>query len=170
MRRLCLSLHRNLRVAVTCALILVTLVGFDCGCDRDAGSNPFSQDVYDLGRSNRLSLIFRRVRSLRSRTKDYNFECLLWRTNSLGRWRDKVLITRQAFQGGRSLDRWISRIGAFDPINGRAVIKVAEESPTARTNSTGGWVDTIYSWREWDLLNNREIRVVRVCKDPFEKY
>jgi len=25
-----------------------------------------------------------------------------------------------------------------------------------------------YSWREWDLLNNREARVLRVCQSSFE--
>jgi hypothetical protein len=126
--------------------------------------------VDDIGKSNRLSLVFRPVGLLPSGTKDYNFDSLVWRTKTGRRWRNKVLITREAFQAGRSLDRWVSRIGAFDPTNGRAVIKVAEESSTARTNSTGVWVDTLYSWREWDLPSNREIRVVRVCKDPFEEY
>jgi len=27
-----------------------------------------------------------------------------------------------------------------------------------------------YSWREWDVANNQEVRVIRVCKDPFESF
>jgi hypothetical protein len=42
------------------------------------------------------------------------------------------------------------------------VIRVAEE----HRNAYGARVEC--SWREWDLLNNRQVKVLRVCKSPFE--
>jgi hypothetical protein len=36
--------------------------------------------------------------------------------------------------------------------------------------SPGGFRRCIYSWREWDLLASCEVRVLRVCEEPFEEY
>jgi hypothetical protein len=27
-----------------------------------------------------------------------------------------------------------------------------------------------YSWREWDIATNREVRLLKVCADPFEPF
>jgi hypothetical protein len=63
----------------------------------------------------------------------------------------------------------VSDIQSVEGSNGVAVLKVAEASlPVASGGTTT--VNFVYSWREWDLVMNREVRTLRVCKDPFEKY
>jgi hypothetical protein len=46
------------------------------------------------------------------------------------------------------------------------IIKVAEGD--APTNAKS--VSYAYPWRKWNLLTNAEIRLIRVCTDPFERY
>ena len=79
---------------------------------------------------------------------------------------DRIVITAQDFQRGWDKRRWIADVHSLDATTGRAIIKVAEGNvPFAE-----GDVTYIYSWREWDLLKNNEVRRLRACDDPFEKY
>jgi hypothetical protein len=97
----------------------------------------------------------------------YDFHSLAWEVKEEKGWKRKVLISRRNFErdapGGR---RWVSEIHSIDPEKGRAIIMVAEEKPTDARGSTEG----SYSWREWDLNKNEEVRLIRVCKDPGEPY
>lgn len=101
--------------------------------------------------------------------QSFEFDSLVWRTNVLGAWRNRVVITEQAFQAGGPRDRWVSQLHSFDATNGTAIIKVAEES-LPRPFAGGVRVDVVYSWREWNILTNGEIRLIRICADPFEKF
>lgn len=138
---------------------------FLCGC----GGNVSKQVVSDALGSNRLVLIDRRVSSVSDVVhghQSYNFHSLVLQTNAGGKWTNRVVITKAAFQGSSARARWVSEIQGLDSTNGTAIIKVAEEeAPTASP-----MIRIIYSWREWSLLTNREVRLVRICADPFEKY
>jgi hypothetical protein len=96
----------------------------------------------------------------------YDFDSLIWRTQDGGVWKHRLIITQDDFERGSERQRWVSEIHSFDPGSGNAIIKVAEgDVPKAATT-----VHYIYSWREWNLLTNGEVRMIRVCADPGEKY
>ena len=76
------------------------------------------------------------------------------------------MITRQDFQRGSDRRRWIAGIHSFDPVSGHAIIKVAEGNVAFGESD----VTYMYSWRERDLLRNQEVRRLRACDAPFEKY
>src|SRR5262245_4884195 len=95
-----------------------------------------------------------------------DFYSLAWHSKAGHVWAGRVVITRQDFQRGCDRRRWVAGIHSIDAASGRAIIKVAE----GNVELADGDVVYIYSWREWDLLANREVRRLRVCDDPFEKY
>jgi hypothetical protein len=144
-------------IPLVCALL--------CGCS----SRVTQQEIADSTGSNRLARIDRQVRSLGDlfqNRQSYDFDSLAWRTNADGRWYDRLVISQAAFQGGSPRTRWVSEIHSLDAAKGTAIIKVAEGDVATGSAS----IRYIYSWREWSLLTNGEVRVVRVCADPFERY
>jgi hypothetical protein len=96
----------------------------------------------------------------------YDFDALIWRTQAAGGWKERLIISRDDFERGSERRRWVSEIHSFDPATGNAILKIAEGDVPESTGTT----HYAYSWREWNLLTNREVRLIRVCPDPFEKY
>ena len=62
--------------------------------------------------------------------------------------------------------RWVSRVQSFDPATGYGIIQIGEEGPP----DAAGAMHVTYSWREWDVANNQEVRMIRICQDPFEPF
>jgi hypothetical protein len=126
--------------------------------------------VIDATGTNLLELVNHVVkRSLVGNEVEYNFDSLVWKTKAGTNWLDRCVISESAFQRSSAQSRWVIDIASFNSSNGTAVIKVAEESLPV---NNGGTItqNVSYSWREWSLLTNGEIRLLRVCNDPFEKY
>ena len=96
----------------------------------------------------------------------FDFDSLVWRTRDCDHWREKLVITRAQFERDTDRHRWISSIHSFDPTRGMAIIKVAEGDAPRGSDR----VRYIYSWREWDLAQNREFRFIRPCVSPPEKF
>jgi hypothetical protein len=94
----------------------------------------------------------------------FDFYSLDWEIKEGANWTNKSSISRASFQKGCPRHRWVSKIQSFDHGNGRAILQVGEEKPP----NAAGTVRVTYSWREWDVLNNKEVRTIRVCDDPFE--
>jgi len=136
-----------------------------CGCSR----RVTDKEVTDSTGSNRLTLINLKHGSIKDTLQgqqSFDFDSLVWRTNADGVWHDRVVISKAAFQGSSPRRRWINQIHSVDATNGTAIIKVAEGdgpegSPTIRF---------IYSWREWSLLTNGEVLLIRTCANPHEEY
>jgi len=74
------------------------------------------------------------------------------------------------FQRNSDRERWVCALDTFDPAAGRAIIKVCEMELPPDKAGPGGFRRCIYSWREWDLLANCEVKMLRVCEEPFEEY
>jgi hypothetical protein len=91
--------------------------------------------------------------------KAYDFYSLAWEAKEHGKWIVKAAISCADFQKGSQKRRWISQVQSFDPETGRAILRIGE-----------GHARVTYSWREWDVANNQEVRLIRVCKNPFEPF
>lgn len=98
------------------------------------------------------------------------FRALVWSSEQSSEWVCRAIITQSEFQHGSDKRRWVSALHSFEPATGHAIIKVGEDDVPFAEGIPGQVVRCIYSWREWDLLNNREVRLLRVCYDPFEQY
>src|SRR5215510_11378225 len=101
---------------------------------------------------------------------DGYFRALIWSSGHDTDWRCRAVITQTDFQGNNDRERWVQELHSFDPATGRAIIRVGEMEVPADKPGPDGFRRCIYSWREWDLLANREVRVLRVCESPFEEY
>jgi hypothetical protein len=97
--------------------------------------------------------------------KAFDFHSLAWEVRAGDAWTQRVVISQKEFErdGPR---RWVSELYSLDPAAGTAIIKVGEELPPDAL----GVVHVEYSWREWVLVGNREIRKLRVCTEPFEPF
>ena len=137
------------------------------GCRKE--SVELQREIADATGTNRLALYATVGRSSLSRFTDCDFHSLVWREQVGTNWTARRTIDQVTFQIGSTRHRWVNDIASFDGVNGVAVIKVGEESPPIAT-STSIVLNVVYSWREWSMLTNMELRLLRICKDPFEKY
>jgi|ERR1043166_2161937 hypothetical protein len=136
-----------------------------CGCSPRATQ----LEVTDLTGSNRLARVDRKIWSVEDKIagrQSYDVDSLVWRTNAGGVWHDHVVISQAAFQAGSPRRRWVSQIHSFDATKGTAIVKMAEGDVPEGSPS----IRYVYSWREWSILTNGEVRFIRTCADPFEKY
>lgn len=142
-------------------LILALLV---CGCDRSSSGPGPSQTI----RNGTDQIVMRYVPAdpLGGGGSGFNFDSLVWESKDGDLWRERTVITRQQFEAGTERRRWVSQLHSFDPSTGNAIIKVAEGNAPKDSKS----VSYVYSWREWSLRTNGEVRFIRICKDPFEEY
>ncbi|HKB06615.1 MAG TPA: hypothetical protein VKD90_30745 [Gemmataceae bacterium] len=93
-----------------------------------------------------------------------DFHSVVWEVRQGDLWFEHVVITAADFQRGNDRGRWVSALHHWNPVSGVAILQVGEEQlPDAHAVT---WVQ--YSWCEWDLRNNREIRGLRVCRTPWE--
>ncbi len=150
-----------------CGLVVLIVAS---GCNRSPSANPFSAEISDTSGNHRLTLVYVPLNpGPVSNSHVFDFDSLIWRSKVGTNWTNRVVITKAEFNSGASCQRWISEIYSLDPATGNAVIKVAEVS-AQRTNGTTRSVTCTYSWREWNLTTNQEIRILRVCKEPFEPF
>ena len=96
----------------------------------------------------------------------FDFHTLAWEYRESGEWRTRRIITAAEFESGAERRRWVNGLHRLDPVRGEAVIRVAEAdrpypAPQLRLH---------YSWRRWDLLNNREVEKLQLCARPDAEY
>lgn len=135
------------------------------GCDRTT-----VQTVQTVATSNSSDRLIRRdwiTESFRNPDRiSHDSHSLVWQREQDGAWRDHVTITQDDFQRGSPHRRWVSDIHSFDPETAIAIVKIAEGNAPEGSPV----VSYVYSWREWDVKNNREVKTIRQCMEPFEKY
>lgn len=146
-------------------LILLSCVMLS-GCGMRTSDNfvVFGEVTDDRGKD-RLVLKFVESQLPRAYSgRGYDFHSLVWETKKGAAWTAKVTVTQGDFQRDTKRRRWISEIHSLEPETGHAVFKVGEEdAPDA-----SGAIRVIYSWREWDLVADEEVRTLRVCDSPFD--
>lgn len=124
-------------------------------------------EVTDVSGHHRLLLRF--IEIVRPRPvgeRGFDFHSLVWESRDDSKWKCKIRIRKSDFQRDTQQVRWIREIHCFDPDSGSATIKVAEERPPY----SAGTIRVHYSWREWDLVRNKQIRIVQECESPFDKF
>jgi hypothetical protein len=94
----------------------------------------------------------------------FDFHSVAWEVRDGDAWTERAVITAADFQRGAGERRSVSALHSLDAARGLAVLQVGEEQPP----DARGRVSVQYTWREWDLVHNREVRVLRVCQTPFE--
>jgi hypothetical protein len=93
-----------------------------------------------------------------------DFHALVWSEKSGSNWNERLRIDRAQFQGTAPNKRWVSKLHGLE--SGKAIIMVAEGDAPPGSKK----INYIYSWREWDLGANKELRTIRICADTFEKF
>lgn len=147
-----------------CLIAPVLVAGCRTGDGRDL---KIHAEVADQTGQQRLQLRFVEVPlpNRRGEEQAFDFHSLVWEAQDSDVWKSRKTITRSDFQGDTPSRRWVSELHSFDPDSGQATIKVGEEGEP----DVDGVIHVTYSWRQWDLLSNREIRTIQVCESPFDK-
>ena len=128
-------------------------------------------ETYDFGtllnesESERLRLIYE-GRMFNDNERGYDFHSLVWEAKEGGNWRAKREITRSSFESECTNQRWVSKLHSFDSSAGHAILQVAEGDAPKGSDS----ISYHYSWRKWDLNENREVAFLCKCEDPFQTY
>ena len=64
------------------------------------------------------------------------------------------------------MELWVADIGRFDSTTGNIIARFGQEKP-----GEGDYTKIVeYSWREWSLNQNKEVKFLYVCEDIFDKY
>jgi hypothetical protein len=87
----------------------------------------------------------------------FDFHSLVWESKDGDTWSEKSVITRADFEMGTERRRRITDLHSFDAAKGIAVVKVFEEE----AREADGPMQYEVSWREWDLVNNRQVQFWR---------
>jgi hypothetical protein len=123
--------------------------------------------ITDETGNNQLVLCYVQVEiPMKGPGKAYDFLSLTWECKHGAQWIPKVVISQADFQHGYDRRRWVSKLQSFDPSTGHAVLQIGEEGIPDAT----GALQVHYSWREWDVLNNQQLRMIRECDNPFESF
>lgn len=147
-----------------CISVLVTLCLFGCSTSTRLETTAEVRDPTDTIRLQKRDLVTVSIENPDERS--YDFHSLVWQIKDGSTWKDKVVLTQTAFQKGTNRRRWVSTLHSLDSAKGSAILKVGEGD--APENSPR--VTYQYSWREWDITKNKEVRTIRVCSDPFEAF
>ncbi len=119
--------------------------------------------VFASGGEQRLSLFYTPHRSA---ADAYDFHSLLWEYRENRQWLVRRIIAAAEFEDGAIRRRWVNGLHGLDPVHGQAIIRVAE----ADRPQPAPQLRLYYSWRRWDLLNNREVEKLQLCARPDSEY
>ena|ERR1043166_2950497 len=145
--------------SVCLILLLIT-----CGCDFD-GSRSDPNRTIKKGKD-RVTLKFVPSGVPVPGGVGFDFHSLVWERQEGDFWQERAVITQEQFQTGSDRRRTPHDLYSFDPNTGNVVIKIAEGDAPTNADS----VHFVYSWREWNIRTNGQVRLIRVCKDPFERF
>jgi hypothetical protein len=115
-----------------------------------------------------ISIETQRVRLLfrGSKEKGWYFHSLVLEYMHDNEWKSSLAITQEQFEGTHTHRRWVSGLHSFDPASGIVILKIGEfDEPKGFRSS-----HVSYSWRSWDLKNNRQVSMLKKCTFPLEPY
>jgi hypothetical protein len=92
-----------------------------------------------------------------------DFHSLRWEVKSAAGWETKIELGYPELDKVLGDQALISRLHSFSPETGRAVVLFSTTGP--KDSFGGEWC--LYTWRDWDLLNNREHRFIEISEDIF---
>lgn len=89
----------------------------------------------------------------------HDFHSLVWEVADGLTWVPKAIITHEDLET-EHVRRWVSDVHSLNPVAGSAIIRVGEDDD---------WRGRIiYSWREWDLCRNQQLRMIKECRLPSD--
>jgi hypothetical protein len=123
------------------------------------------ETVTDETGNNRLVLRFVQV-DFPSNAEGFaeDFYSLDWEFKVCAKWISRAVISCADFQKGSQRRRWVIGVQSLDAGAGRAILHIGQDGVPDAT----GTMYVTYSWHEWDLLNNQDVGLIRVCDDPFQ--
>ena len=126
------------------------------------------EQVESPDRENRLLLLLEawEAGGAGLRRRSYDFLELVWQHRKTDTWKDIQRISKEMFQSTSPHPIWVSGIHSLDPAKGTAIIRVAEGDAPIGSKE----IRYSYSWREWSLNENLEVKFVRVCEEPWELF
>jgi len=92
-----------------------------------------------------------------------DFHSLRWEVKSSSDWQTKIELGYPELERVLGDQALVSRLHSFDPDLGRAIVQFRTTGP--KDSFAGEWC--LYTWRDWDLLNNREHRFIEISDDIF---
>ena len=130
------------------------------------GSNLLTHStVYSDDRKHRLKLILKKCKDL---SWGMDFHSIVWEFQRNDGWAEIVAITQEEFELEKEADRWIADVESFSPETSTAIIRVGHEQPEVTSGNLTSRSST-YSWREWDLSTNQEVKFLQECQ-PCAKF
>ncbi len=123
------------------------------------------QECYDAKQSHRVLLRYIGDPNDEHQGMDFfsiSLEKLVDETWKLLRW-----ISEPSFRDNAGNQMWVVEVHEFSVITGIARIKVGELHPTP-----SGGASAEYSWRDWDLFDNVQMQMIKICSsfEPFDGY
>ena len=96
----------------------------------------------------------------------FDFHSVVWVKLISGKEVEHLVLNRKDFITNPNMELWVADIGKFDSVTGNIIARFGQEKP-----GEGDYTKTVeYSWREWNLNQNKEVRFLYVCEDIFDKY
>jgi hypothetical protein len=93
----------------------------------------------------------------------FDFHSIRWEVKTGVGWETKIELGYPELEKVLGDQASVSRLHSFNSESGRAVIQFSTKGPTDSYGSE--WC--LYTWREWDLLKNREHRFIEISEDIF---
>lgn len=118
-----------------------------------------SEAVNDTS-TDRLRLRLLEQRPIPPALRDWDFHSIVWETRENDQWREQVQIAKRDIQRNFEGEAWITTIHSFNPHQGRAVLMIAHEG----VMNQDGQMNVEFTWREWDLNDNKEIQTIAKCE------
>ncbi|MEM9444940.1 MAG: hypothetical protein AAGA18_06260 [Verrucomicrobiota bacterium] len=116
-------------------------------------------EIYDESKSHRITLVYDET----SRG-GYDFLRIDWHTLRDNEWRIHHTLSQDAFSKNSNEQIWVSDIHSFDPETANCILKIAEGEKQLDV----GHISYIYSWRIWDIKDNKEVKLIKVCENIWE--
>jgi hypothetical protein len=117
--------------------------------------------VTDANGEHRLSLFY-----ITRGDRGFDFHSLVWEQKTNGIWKTRVEIAQSVFEADCENRRWVSKLHSLDSARGCAILQIAEgDAP-----KSSRLICYRYSWRKWNLNQNREVEFLQKCMNPAQPY
>ncbi len=94
----------------------------------------------------------------------FDFHELVWEQSIEGRWVRHKTLSPTVFLCSRNGSPWVAELHSFDSEFGTAIVRVGE------SQEQGEKTIVEYSWRRVSFVEPLLPKLLRICKNPFDRY